>query len=74
MIKVYKKGESMEDKVILMRIDRGDPNTTLADVLQMIEEFQEKYPDMDIFWDGDEYAICGRKKKAQQNTIDIYTE
>lgn len=73
MIKVYKKDENMEEKteekVILMRIDRGDIETTLEDVLGMIEEFQERYPDMEIFWDGDEYAICGRKKKEEQKDL-----
>ena len=71
-MKLYKKDENMEEKVILMKIDRGDPNTSLADVLGMIEEFQERYPDMEIFWDGDEYAICGRKKRTEQKEIDEF--
>ncbi len=59
----------MEKKEVLLPVDRNDPSITLADILRKIEEFQEKYPDMDIFWDGDEYAICGRKKKAVQDTL-----
>ncbi len=27
-----------------------------------IKELSEKYPDCDVFFDGDEYAICSRKK------------
>lgn len=77
MIKDYEKDgtmteESKDEKVILMKIDKHDPNTTLADVLGMIEEFQEAYPDMEIFWDGDEYAICGRKKKQHQESIERF--
>ena len=59
----------MEEKEVLLKVDRNDPDITLADILRKIEEFQEKYPDMDVFWDGDEYAICGRKKRPVQDTL-----
>ncbi len=61
--------ETMEDKVILHRVRRGDPNVSLADILGMIEEFQKEHPDMDVFWDGDEYAICARKRKMVQDRL-----
>ncbi len=52
----------MEEKQVLYRVKRGDPSVTLADILRMIEKFQKEMPDMDVFWDGDEYAICARKR------------
>jgi hypothetical protein len=33
-------------------------------VLVKIKELQDKNPDMDVFFDGDQYAICGRVRKA----------
>ncbi|MFQ6060192.1 MAG: hypothetical protein ACE5KV_02705 [Thermoplasmata archaeon] len=50
-------------KKVLYRIDRGDDSITLKDVLERIEELQKENPDMDVFFDGDEYAVCGRPKR-----------
>jgi len=43
---------------------RIDPNNemTLREVLAKIEEIQAEYPELDVFFDGDEYAICSRPR------------
>lgn len=64
-----KEEKEVEEKKVLLSVDRNDPNITLAEILSKIRELQEQNPDMDIFWDGDEYAICGRKKKAVQSKL-----
>jgi hypothetical protein len=51
------------EKRIHVRIDKyGD--LTLREVLKKIEEIQEENPDLDVFFDGDEYAICSRPRKS----------
>lgn len=52
----------MEKKVHL-KIDRTDQDMSLREVLEKITELQEKNPDREVFFDGDEYAICSRPKK-----------
>ena len=46
-----------------MRIDRADPKVSLKDVLDRIQEIQGQHPDLDVFFDGDEYAICSRPRQ-----------
>ena len=29
----------------------------------MVEEVRKQYPEREVFFDGDEFAICSRKKK-----------
>ena len=55
----------MEEKIIVKKVKRGDPTITLADILGEIEKYQKEHPDLDVFWDGDEYAICARKKSKE---------
>lgn len=50
-------------KKILYKIDKKDDSVSLQDVLDKIEELQEKNPDQDVFFDGDEYAVCSRPKR-----------
>ncbi len=45
-----------------MRIDRYNPQLTLRDVYDKIREIQRENPDLDVFFDGDEFAICSRPK------------
>jgi hypothetical protein len=54
-------------KKVLYKIDRKDNSVTLRDVLEKIEELQKKNPDQDVFFDGDEYAVCSRPKKKSPN-------
>ena len=51
------------DKKIHKKIDRHDDSITLSDIQDMIEEIQEEHPDREVFFDGDEFAICSRKKE-----------
>lgn len=54
-------------KKVLYKIDKQDDSVTLNDVLEKIEELQKKNPDQDVFFDGDEYAVCSRPKKKDLN-------
>ena len=54
-----------EEKHIILRIDPNDESITLKDVMQRIQELQRQNPDLDVFWDGDEYAVCSRPKKQK---------
>jgi len=51
-------------KKVLLKISEA-ADMTLSELLEKIEEFQNQYPDMEIFFDGDEYAICARPKKKK---------
>lgn len=51
------------EKRIHVRIDPNDESITLRDIMQRIQEIQRQYPELDVFFDGDEYAICSRPKK-----------
>ncbi|MFO7792377.1 MAG: hypothetical protein R6W73_05260 [Candidatus Saliniplasma sp.] len=52
------------DKKIHKKIDRHDESITLADIEEMIEKIQMENPDREVFFDGDEFAICSRKKEG----------
>lgn len=52
------------EKRVLVKINRDKTELTLREVLDKIKELQEKNPDLDIFFDGDQYAICARSRKA----------
>ncbi len=54
-------------KKVLYKIDKLDNSVTLKDVLEKIEELQQKNPDLDVFFDGDEYAVCSRPKRRTAN-------
>jgi hypothetical protein len=54
------------EKRVLVKINRDKTELSLHEVLDKIKELQEKNPDMDVFFDGDQYAICGRVRKAPE--------
>ena len=56
----------MMEKRVLVKINKDKTELTLREVLEKIEELRQKNPDMDVFWDGDQYAICGRMRKAPE--------
>ena len=56
--------ERME-KTVHLRIDPNDDSTTVEDVLTKIGELQRKHPDREVFFDGDEYAICSRPRRPK---------
>lgn len=41
------------------------PDLTVGELYQIMKELSEKYPDREIFFDGDEQAICSRPKKVK---------
>lgn len=52
------------EKTVHLRIDRSDDSFTLNDVFTKIDEIQRENPDLEVFFDGDEFAICSRPKTA----------
>ena len=50
------------EKRIHVKIDK-EGDLTLREVLKKIEEIQADNPGLDVFFDGDEYAICSRPRK-----------
>ncbi len=50
------------EKKVHLRIDKDDATVSLKDVLDKIAEIQSKHPELDVFFDGDEYAICSRPR------------
>ncbi|MDG6220034.1 MAG: hypothetical protein QCI38_01130 [Candidatus Thermoplasmatota archaeon] len=48
-------------KDILFRWD-DYPEMTMEDLKKKVEQLKLEHPEMDIFVDGDERAICGRPK------------
>lgn len=53
------------DKKIHLKIDKNDSSITLKDVLDKIQEIQEKNPELEVFFDGDEYAVCSRPRREE---------
>lgn len=51
-------------KRVLVKIKKDKTELSLREVLEKIQELQAEHPDEDVFFDGDEYAICVRPKKA----------
>jgi hypothetical protein len=49
-------------KRVWVRIERHNTQVTLREVHDKIRQIQKEHPDLDVFWDGDEYAICSREK------------
>jgi hypothetical protein len=52
------------EKTIHLRIDPND-EITVEDVLSKITEIQRKHPEREVFFDGDEYAIVSRPRRAR---------
>jgi hypothetical protein len=51
-------------KRVLVQIKKDHTELSLREVLEKIQELQAQHPDEDVFFDGDEYAICVRPRKA----------
>lgn len=54
--------DSLEDKIVHRKIGRNT-NLTVRQIMDMVEEVREQYPEREVFFDGDEFAICSRKKR-----------
>ncbi len=57
--------KAMVEKRIHHRIDPNDESITLKDIMKLIQDIQRENPDLDVFFDGDEYAVCSRPKKSK---------
>lgn len=53
------------EKQVHVKIDKKS-DLTLREVLRKIEEIQAEHPELDVFFDGDAYAICSRPRKAAE--------
>ena len=51
-------------KRILIKIKKDGSELSLREVLDKIKELQDQNPDLDVFFDGDEYAICSRPRES----------
>ena len=60
----YREQVSGVQKKILVKIKKDGSELSLREVLDKIKELQDQNPDEDVFFDGDEYAICARPRKA----------
>jgi hypothetical protein len=54
----------LTEKKVHVKLSRTG-TTTIADVMEKIRELQEKHPELDVFLDGDEYAICSIPKRRK---------
>jgi hypothetical protein len=52
------------EKRVHVKLSR-DGNITISEVTEKIRELQEKHPELDVFLDGDEYAICSIPKRKR---------
>ncbi len=52
-----------EDEKIIHVSLRDNPDITVEEVYNIMMDLQKKYPDREIFYDGDAQAICSRPKK-----------
>ena len=52
----------MTEKKIHLKIDKYSSDMTLDEILATIEKIQKENPDLEVFFDGDEYAICSIPK------------
>lgn len=50
-----------------VKIDKNS-DMTLREVLKKIQEIQAENPDLEVFFDGDQYAICSRPKRTAERT------
>lgn len=58
------RGAKLTDKRVHVKLSR-DGTMTISDVMEKIRDLQAKHPDLDVFLDGDEYAICSIPKRRR---------
>jgi len=51
-------------KTVHLKIN-PDGSLTIKELEKKIKEIQEQHPDREVFFDGDEFAICSRPKKKK---------
>jgi hypothetical protein len=63
----FRPGVLHMEKQIHVKIDKKS-DLTLREVLRKIEEIQAEHPELDVFFDGDIYAICSRPRKQPEQS------
>ena len=61
---------STDDVKVWYKIKKDDKHVTLKDVFEKMEEIRAQHPELDVFFDGDEYAICSRPIQKGPQTCD----
>ena len=51
------------EKKIHLKVEKEDKDISLREVIEKISEIQAAHPDREVFWDGDEHAICSRERR-----------
>ena len=45
---------------IWLKVRKDDKSISLKDVFEKMEQIRAEHPELDVFFDGDEFAICSR--------------
>lgn len=53
-------------------IDIRTSDLTLSQMMKEISRLQGEYPEYEIFMDGDEYAIVGRRRNLLESASGLY--
>ena len=56
--------DSIDDKIVHKKIGRNT-QLTVKEIMELVEKYKREYPDREVFFDGDEFAICSRKKEMR---------
>ncbi|MEW5937418.1 MAG: hypothetical protein AB1665_06345 [Candidatus Thermoplasmatota archaeon] len=50
-------------KTVHLKLEK-DEKRTLDEVLSIIRKIQAEHPDREVYFDGDDFAICSRPKRG----------
>ena len=53
-------------KTVHLKISR-DGQLTIKELEKKIHEIQAQHPDREVFFDGDDFAICSRPRKKKKD-------
>ena len=45
---------------VWFKIRKDDRSVSLKDVFEKMEQIRAEHPELDVYFDGDEFAICSR--------------
>lgn len=54
--------DQIDDKIVHKKIGRNT-SLTVKEIMELVEKYKNEYPDREVFFDGDEFAICSRRKE-----------
>lgn len=60
---IMEQEKTRMEKKVHLKVDKMDTEISLREVIEKISEIQAANPDREVFWDGDEHAICSREKQ-----------